>query len=143
MEFICCKTGEENKWNATLTQVCGVGLASFLISPPRLLCPSDQHFVDYRGKLESIMQPSSVPALGFSLSVFVFSWKPSDQGSVGCSPERIMPDKKNHEACPEMLQYKTIYAITECNSIWLSPNGQREFKTLHFGQRLININYLG
>lgn len=91
-------------------------LASFLISPPRFLCLSDQHFVDYRGKLESIMEPSSVPTLGFSLSVFIFSWKPSDQGSVGCSPERILPDKKNHEACPKILHCKIVYAITEWSS---------------------------
>lgn len=86
-------------------------LVSFLIYPPRLLCPSDQHFVDYLGKFESIMEPSLVPALGFSLSVFIFSWKPSDQGSVGCSPERIFPDKKNHEACPKILQNKITVTI--------------------------------
>lgn len=118
------------------------GLASFLISPPRLLCPSDQHFVDYRGKLESIMEPSSVPTLGLSLSVFIFSWKPSDQGSVGCSPERILPDKKNHEACPKILQCKTVYAITEFNIICFSPKGHQEFKIQHFCQRQININYM-
>lgn len=105
-------------------------LASFLISPPRLLCPSDQDFVDYRGKLESIMEPSSVPTLGFSLSVFIFSWKPSDQGSVGCSPERILPDKKNHEACPKILQCKTVYAITECNIICFCPKGHHKFSQL-------------
>lgn len=69
-------------------------LISFLISPPRLLCLSDQDCVDYQGKLESIIEPSLVPTLWFCLPVFIFSWKPSDQGSVGCSPERILPEKK-------------------------------------------------
>lgn len=50
------------------------------------------------------MEPSSVPALRFSLSVFIFSWKPSDQGDVGGSPERIFPDKENRRACPELQQ---------------------------------------
>lgn len=89
--------------------------ASFLISPPRLLCLSDQHFVDYRGKLDSIMEPSTVPTLGFSLPIFVFSWKPSDQGSVGCSPERILPDKKNRDACPKILQCKTVHCLPSLN----------------------------
>lgn len=100
-------------------------LASFLISSARLLCPSDQDFVDYRGKLESIMEPSSVPTFGFSLSVFIFSWKPPDQGSVGCSPERILPDKKNHEACPKILQYKTECAFTESNIICFPRRSSR------------------
>lgn len=50
------------------------------------------------------MEPSSVPALRFSLSVFIFSWKPSDQGDVGGSPERIFPDKENRRACPDLQQ---------------------------------------
>lgn len=85
-------------------------LASFRISPPRLLCPSERDFVDYRGKLESVMEPSSVPTLWFSLSVFIFSWKPSDQGSVGCSPEGILPDKKNHEACSERCRNSSCHS---------------------------------
>lgn len=86
-------------------------VASFLISPPRLLCPSDQNFVHYQGKLDSIMQPSSVPSLGFSLPVFIFSWKPSDQGSVCCSPERILPDKKNHVVSKNIAVQKTAFAL--------------------------------
>lgn len=81
-------------WNlCLLTWVLRVGPASFLISPAGPLCPSDEDFVDYRGKLESIMEPSSVPTLRLSLPVLVFSRKPSDQRGVGCSPERILPDK--------------------------------------------------
>lgn len=63
------------------------------------------------------MEPSSVPALWFSLSIFVFSWKPSDQGDVGGSPERIFPDKENREACPELQQCEN--AVTpECDIIF-------------------------
>lgn len=70
-------------------------LASFLMSPPGLLCPSDEDFSAYGGKSESIMESSFVPTFGFSLSVLILSWKPSDQGDVGRSPERIFPEIRN------------------------------------------------
>lgn len=64
------------------------------------------------------MEPSWVPALRFSLSVFVFSWKPSDQGDAGGSPERIFPDKENGEVCPELQQCEN--AVTaECDIIFI------------------------
>lgn len=49
------------------------------------------------------MEAASVPTLGFSLSVFVFSWKPPDQGGVGGSPQRVLPEKKNREARPKKI----------------------------------------
>lgn len=106
-----------------MTWVCRLSLLPFLISPPTLLCLSDKDFADYRGKLESIMEPSSVPTLGFSLSVFIFSRKPSDQGSVGCSPERIFSDKKNHEACRKILQCKNSICHHWMQH-YLNPEGQ-------------------
>lgn len=60
----------------------------------------DRVFGDYRGKRDSIVEPSSVPALGFSLSIFIFCWKPSDQGDAGGPPQGIFPDKDKREACP-------------------------------------------
>lgn len=60
----------------------------------RTLCPSNEDFLDYRGKLESIMEASSVPTFWLSLSVFVLGWKPSEQACVGHPPERTFPDKE-------------------------------------------------
>lgn len=63
--------------------------ASMLLS---FLCRED--VADYRRKLESIVEATAVPTLRLRLPVLVFSRKPSDQWSVGCPPQRILPEKK-------------------------------------------------
>lgn len=105
LRTICCNTGSKIYLFA-------------IIFPSKTLCPPDRDFWDYRGKWNSIMEPSQVPALRFSLSVFVFGWKPSDQRDIGSSPERIFPDKENREACPELQQCENT-AAAECDIIFI------------------------
>ena len=104
-------------------------VASFLIPPPGRLCLSDQ-FVDYRGKLESIMEPTPVPALGFAPPVVVFSWKPPDQGDVGRSPERILSDKKRSMKLKVQKYCNTTQYVWSLNatSFVFPPKGHQEFR---------------